>query len=87
MVDPKSCGLFGQAVSDTILKCPDYLFYLPIGLTVANGDVVIDDAQPFTEPCKAACKLSAIIGLDVVQLAPTGNQVIIEELGHPPAMQ
>ena len=61
----------------TILECPDHLFYLPIGLTVANGDVVMDDAQPFAQSCKAACKLSAIAGLDVVWLAPMGNQVII----------
>ena len=55
---------------DTILKCPDCLFYLPIGFTVANGDMVMDDAQPFTEPCKAAHKLGAVICVDVVHGLP-----------------
>ena len=87
MVHPKGCGRLGQAVLDTILEHPDCLFYLPIGLTVANGDVVMDNAQPFAEPCKAACKLSAIVGPDIVWLAPTGNQIIIQELNHPPTMQ
>ena len=54
MVYPKGCGLFGQATLDTILKHPDHLFYLTIGLAVANGDVVMNGVQPFTEPCKAA---------------------------------
>ena len=75
MVCPKGCRCLGQAMPDTILEPPDHPFYLPIGLTVANGDVVMDNAQPFTEPCKAACKLGAIVGLDVAWLAPTGNQV------------
>ena len=58
---------------DTILEHPDHPFYLPIGLTVANGDVVMDDAQPFAELCKVAPKLSTIFGLDVARLAPMGN--------------
>ena len=87
MIHPKGCGCLGQATLDTILEHPDCPFYLPVGLTVANDDVVMDDVQPFAEPCKAAHKLGDIIGLDIVQLAPTGNQVIIQELGHPPTMQ
>ena len=87
MVCPKGCRLLCQATSDTILKHPDHLLYLPVGLTVANGDVVMDDAQPFTEPCKAAHKLSTVISPDIVWLAPTGNQVIIQELGGPPTIQ
>ena len=52
MVPPKGCRRLGQAAPDTILEHPDCLFYLPVGLTVANGDVVMDDAQAFTEqPC------------------------------------
>ena len=43
MVSPKGCGLLGQATLDTILERHDHLFYLPIGLIVANGDVVMDD--------------------------------------------
>ena len=62
---------------DTILERPDHPFYLPTGLTVANGYVVMDNAQPFAEPCKAAHKLSPIIGPDIAWLALTGNQVII----------
>ena len=77
MICPKGCGYFGQATLDTILECPDCPFYLPIGFTIANGDVVMDNAQPFAQPCKAAHKLSAIVSLDIVQLAATGNQVII----------
>ena len=76
MVHPKGCRCLGQAMPDTILECPDHPFYLPVGLTVANSDVVMDDAQPFTEPCKAAHKLGAIVSPDIVQLAPMGNQVI-----------
>ena len=87
MVCPKGCGCLGQAASDTILECPDHPFYLPIGLTVANGDVVMDDAQPFIELCKVARKLGAIVGLDIAWLAPMGNQVIIQEFSLPPAMQ
>ena len=66
MVHPEGCGLLGQAMPDTILEHPDHPFYLPIGLTVANGDVVMDNAQPFIEPCKAACKLGTVVGLDIV---------------------
>ena len=46
---------------NAILKHPDHLFYLLIGFAIANGDVVVDDAQPFVEPCKAAHKLGTII--------------------------
>ena len=87
MVHPKGCGRLGQATLDTILECPACAFYLPIGLTVANGDVVIDDAQPFTELCKAAHKFSSIVGPDVAWLAPMGNQVFVQELGRPPTLQ
>ena len=45
---------------DTILEHPDCPFYLPIGLTVANSDVVMDDAQPFAEPYKAATNLAPL---------------------------
>ena len=58
MVHPKGCGCLGQAAPDTILEYPDCTFYLPVGLTVANSDVVMNDAQPLAEPCKAACKLN-----------------------------
>ena len=84
MVHPERCMLLYQAMLDTILKHPDPLFYLPIGFTVANSDVVVDDAQPFTKLCEAACKLGAIVCPDVAWLAPTGNQVIIQELSSPP---
>ena len=77
MVCPKSCGRLGQAVPDTIFELPDCPFYLPIGLTVAKGDVVMDNTKPFAQLCKAAHKLSAIIGPDVVWFAPTGNKVIV----------
>ena len=71
---------------DTILECPDCPFYLPVGLTVANGDEVMDDAQPFSELCKAAHKLGTIVSLDVARLTPMGNQVIIQEFGRPSTM-
>ena len=86
MVYPKGCKLLCQAMSDTILKHPDCPFYLPISFTIANGDVVVDNAQPFIEPCKAARKLGAVVCPDVAWLAPTDNQVIIQELGGPPTM-
>ena len=86
MVHPKGYGLLCQAMLDTILKCPYCLFYLPVGFTITNGNVVVDNAQPFTELCKAACRLGEVVYLDVVWLAPMGNQVIIQKLGSPPAM-
>ena len=86
MLYPKGCGLFCQATLDTILKHPDCLFYLPVGFTIANGDVVVDNTQPSTELCKAAHKLGIIIHPDIVWPALTGNQVIIQELNSPPAM-
>ena len=73
----KVTGHLGQARPDTILEHPDHLFYLPIGLTVANGDVVMDNAQPFAQLCKAAHKLSAIVSPDVAWPAPMGNQVTV----------
>ena len=87
MVCPKACGHLGQAMLDTILEHHDCPFYLPIGLTIANSDVVMDNAQPFAEPYKSAHKLGTIVSPDVAWLAPAGNQVIIQELGHPPTMQ
>ena len=86
MVHPERCGLLCQATLDIILKCPNHLFYLPIGFTIANCDMVVDNAQPFEEPCKAALKLSAIVSPDIAWLALMGNQVIIQELGGPPAV-
>ena len=77
MVCPKGCGHLGQATPDTIYEHPDCLFYLPIGLTVANSDVVMDDAQPFAQLCQAAHKLSTIVSPDVAWLVPTGNEVIV----------
>ena len=72
MVHPEGCGLLHQAVLDTILKCLDRLFYVPIGFTVANSDVLVD-AQHFAEPYKAAHKLGAVICPDIAWLAPMGN--------------
>ena len=86
MVSPKRCGLLCQAMLDAILKHPDHPFYLLIGFTVANGNLVVDDAQPFADPCEAAHKLSAIVCLDIVWLAPMGKQVIIQELSGPPTV-
>ena len=86
MVHPKGCGLLHQAMPDTILKHANCPFYLLIGFTVTHGDMVVEDAQPFEEPCKAANKLGTIVCLDVAWLAPTGNQIIIQELVGPPAV-
>ena len=61
----KVAGSLGQAAPDTILKHPDRPFDLPVGLTVTNGDVVMDDTKTFAQPCKAACKLSAVVSPDV----------------------
>ena len=58
---------------DTVLKHPDRPFYLPIGLTIANGDVVMDDAQPFAQPCKAAHKLSAVSSFSSSGLPALGS--------------
>ena len=77
MVHPKGRRRLGQAMPDTILEHPDCPFYLPISLTVANGNVVMDDTKPFVESCKAAHKLSAIVSPDVMRLASIGNQVIV----------
>ena len=77
MVYLERCGLLCQAMPDTILKCPDYPLYLPIGFAIANGDVVVDDAQPLAELCKTAHKLGATIYPELVWLGPAGNQIII----------
>ena len=77
MVCPEGCGRLGQATPDTILEHPDRPFDLPIGLTIANGDVVMDNTKTFAQPCKAARKLSAIVGPDIVRFALMGNQVIV----------
>ena len=99
MVCPKGCGCLGQAVLDTILEHPDCLFYLPIGLTVANGNVVMDNAKPFAQPCKAACKLSAIVGPKCSMACPNGqpghhigtrppsNYVMRAQRGFPPTLR
>ena len=71
---------------DAIFKHPDRPFDLPIGFAIANGDVVMNNDQPFTEPSKAAHKLGTIVCPDVVWLAPMGSQVIIQELGGPQAV-
>ena len=73
MVHPKGCRRLGQATPDTILEHPDCLFYLPIGLTVANSDVVIDDAQPYAEPYKATHQLGAIVGSSSASLPTLGS--------------
>ena len=86
MVCPERCGLLHQAMLDAILKHPDCLFYLPIGFTIANGNMVVDDGQHFVDPCKAVHKLGAIVCLDIAWLAPTGKWVIIQELNSPPAV-
>ena len=87
MVYPKGYRLLCQAMLDTILKYCYHPFYLPVGCTFDNGDMVMDNTRPFTEMCKAARKLGTIICPDVAWLALTGNQVIIQELGGPPTMQ
>ena len=66
MVCPEGRGLLHQAALDAILKFPDCLFYLPVGFAIANSDVVVNDAQPFAEPCKAAHKLGTIIYPDII---------------------
>ena len=86
MVRPKSCRGLGEAAPDTVLQRPDHPFDLPVGLTVTNGDVVMDDTKTFAQACKAARKLSAIVGADVVRFTPTGNQVVLKELSGPPTV-
>ena len=86
MVCPEGCGLLHQATPDSILKHCDCPFYLPIGFAVTNGDVVVDSAQIFAEPCKAACKYGTVVCPDIALFAPTGNQVIIQELSSPLAV-
>ena len=75
--------LFNYLASPLSTEC---LFYLPVGFTIANGDMVVDNTQPSTELCKAAHKLGIIIHPDIVWPDLTGNQVIIQELNSPPAM-
>ena len=77
MICPEGCGHLGQAAPDTILKHPDCPFNLPVGFTVTNGDVVMDDTKAFAQLCKAAHKLSTVVSQDVAQFAPMGNQVVI----------
>ena len=77
MVCPEGCGHLGQAMPDTILQHPDRPFELPVGLTVTSSDVVMDDTKTFAKLCKAARKLSTIVGPDVAQFAPTGSQVAV----------
>ena len=86
MVHPKGCRLLCQAAPDTILRHPDHPFYLPVGSTITNGDMVVDNARPFTEPCEAARKFGTVICPGVAWLAPMGNQVILQELSGPPAI-
>ena len=77
MVCPKGCRLFCQAKLDAILKHPVYPLDMPVGFAIANGDVVVDNAQPRAELCEAAYKLGSVVYLDIVWFAPIGNQVII----------
>ena len=86
MVHPQGCRLLYQATWDPILKQPDCSFYLTNGFAAANSDVVVDNAQPFTELYEGAKKLVVVFCPDVAWLAPTANQVIIQELGGPPAV-
>ena len=86
MFHPEGCGLLHQATLDAICKYPDHQFYLPVGFTVANSDVVVHNAQPFAELCEAACKFGTIVYPDVAWLGPTGKQVFIQELSSPPAV-
>ena len=86
MIHPESCGGLGEAAPDTVLQRPDRPFDLPVGLTITNGDVVMDNTKTFAQPCKAARKFSAIVGPDIAQFAPTGNQVVVKELGGPPTV-
>ena len=44
MIRPEGFKLLHQATMDTILKCPNHPFYLPIAFAVANDDVVVDNA-------------------------------------------
>ena len=46
----------------------------------------MDDTKTFAQPCKAAHKLSAIVSPDIARFTPTGNQVVVEELGGPLTM-
>ena len=86
MVYSEGYRLLYEATPHTIPKHPDHPFYLPIGFTVTNGDVVVDDTQLLAELCKAAHKLGTVICPDVTWLAPVGNQIIIQELSCPPAI-
>ena len=79
-------GLLHQATPDIILKHPDYPLYLIIGFSVAIGDRVVDDAQPFAKLCKAAHKLGAVVYLNVARVSPMGNQIIVKEYSGPPAV-
>ena len=86
MVYQKGGGLLCQAMLDAV-QYPDNLFYLPINPAIANGDMVMYDPQPLSEPCKADHKLSAVVCLDVAQLVPVGNHIIVQEFSGPIAVQ
>ena len=60
MVCPEGCRLFHQAMPDAIVKYPDCPLYLPVGFAVANGDVVVDDAQPLAELWKLLANLAPL---------------------------
>ena len=66
------------------MDCP---LYLPIELVVANSDLLVNDTEPLIEPHKGACKLDTIGYWDVAWLAPAGDQIVIQELFRPPAIQ
>ena len=86
MVCPEGGGLLHQVAPDAVLQHSDHPLYLPIGLAFASFDVVMDDPYPFTESCKAICKLGTIVHLDIVLLAPVGYYIIVKEYGGPLAI-
>ena len=65
---PERGRLIPQAPLDAVFQHLYCSLHLPIGLAIANGDVVVDNTLPFMEPYKAACKPGAIIYLNVVCL-------------------
>ena len=76
MISPEGGSLLHQTTPYIVFHHLDCPLHLPIGLSASNGDVVVNNSKPLTDPFEASHKLGTIGCPDIVRLTLVGDTLL-----------